>query len=625
MWPRDEENGAGGDWFTPSDTEALVDFWRVYEENFTEVLTALRGAAAKHPAFRYLLERSPSELAAVDADLLGRQKRGLAGDWGPYNETFRAYAVRHVSHNVPFRICLEALGALSDALVRHLVGAYAQEPPRLRAVLDVARRYDRRLIGIVADEFIRAREAALRASERDLATTLDCIGDGMIATDGDEKIVRFNPVAAQLTGWSVEEALHRSVHDVYRVRDARTTSELTARDGRVRPITQVRSSIRDSDGPARGVVIVFRDRTEEHEAARALQASEARKAAKLAAALDAILTIDHTGAIVEFNPAAELVFGYARADAIGRPFEALVPPALRARHRASFQRYLETGEWDLIGQRVEVVLVRADGSEFPAEVAVVRIALPGPALITGYIRDIGEAKRAREELQRRQSELRALAASLQTAREQERVHVSREIHDELGQRLTAMKMDIGWIERRIAVGDRGSDVVERLHAMSELVDSTVDTVRRLATQLRPGILDDLGLTAAIEWQAREFQSRSGIVVEVRCEGEQPISGETATTLFRVFQELLTNVARHAGATRVEVRLTAGADQVSLEVHDDGRGISALQAATPTSIGLVGIRERMALLGGHFSIVGRAGGGTTVRVEAPRPGPAEGAR
>ena len=212
-------------------------------------------------------------------------------------------------------------------------------------------------------------------------------------------------------------------------------------------------------------------------------------------------------------------------------------------------------------------------------------------------------------------QLRGLTASLLLAREEERTMIAREIHDTLGQSLTALKMDVAWIGRRLPDGMPAT--VAKLAAMTSLIDETVVTVRRLATELRPGVLDDLGLAAAVEWQAQEFEHRTGIHCALCARVDDgALDPLVSTAAFRIFQESLTNVARHSRASSVAVTLERLDSELILEVHDDGVGIAPADASNVRSIGLAGMRERAQLLGGGFSITGAAGDGTTVRVRIP---------
>lgn len=236
--------------------------------------------------------------------------------------------------------------------------------------------------------------------------------------------------------------------------------------------------------------------------------------------------------------------------------------------------------------------------------------------LTGTTQDVTEQFLTHEEIERSRGELRRLAASLITAREEERARMAREIHDECGQMLTGLKMDTAWLARHLPAGD--VTLRAKIAAMSQLVDGAVQTVRQIATQLRPGILDDLGLAAAIEWQADQFAARTGIACNARAEVSQAdLRPNVAISVFRIFQESLTNVARHAAATRVSVELSEDSHDLVLEVRDNGRGISESDTRNTRSIGLIGMRERALLVGGTLTVTGVASEGTTVRVRIPR--------
>lgn len=217
-------------------------------------------------------------------------------------------------------------------------------------------------------------------------------------------------------------------------------------------------------------------------------------------------------------------------------------------------------------------------------------------------------------------QLRALAARLQSTREEERLRIAREIHDELGEALTSQKLGLMWIRQRLnslAQADALDPVFEKIDFLRTSVDGTAGRVRRLCTELRPPILDDLGLPAAIEWQAREFQSRTNITCDLVANLEElELDATDAVAIFRIFQEILTNVARHAGASRVTVEVKSDAGHFSLKVVDNGRGISPEKVTGGGSLGLVGMRERVLLLGGSLDLHGIAGQGTSVTVSVP---------
>jgi signal transduction histidine kinase len=226
-----------------------------------------------------------------------------------------------------------------------------------------------------------------------------------------------------------------------------------------------------------------------------------------------------------------------------------------------------------------------------------------------------ERERAEKEIKSSRERLRNLSAHLESVREEERTRMAREIHDELGQALTALKMDVSWLDKRLP--EEMTANKEKLKSMMKLMDRTIKTVQRLSGELRPGILDDLGLAAAVEWQAEDFQYRTGIACQVTVDcKEVSLNREQSTTIFRIFQETLTNIIRHAQATEVTVSLVAKHGNIVLEVGDNGRGITKEQINHPRSLGLIGIRERVHFLRGEVTITGHPGEGTKVVVSVP---------
>jgi signal transduction histidine kinase len=230
-------------------------------------------------------------------------------------------------------------------------------------------------------------------------------------------------------------------------------------------------------------------------------------------------------------------------------------------------------------------------------------------------REIAERKLAETQLRNSEESLRSLAGNLQSVREEERTRIAREIHDELGQALTGLKMDLTWLTGQLEEGHK--PLTAKTESMSRLIDQTVHAVRRIAAGLRPAVLDELGLAAAIEWQTREFRMHTGI----RCNVSLPpsnagLDAERATAAFRIFQELLTNVARHARATRVDIGMRQDAGALVLEVQDNGQGIASASLDSPKTLGLLGMQERALMFGGKIEIVGDRGKGTRALVSIP---------
>lgn len=234
----------------------------------------------------------------------------------------------------------------------------------------------------------------------------------------------------------------------------------------------------------------------------------------------------------------------------------------------------------------------------------------------GCVEDITVRKRAEEELKTSREQLRSLSAYIEAAREEERVYIAREIHDELGRMLTALKMELGCLSGKIP-GDKEA-LPEKTKAMSELIDAAIKTVHRISTALRPALLDDLGLVAAIEGQVEEFRKRTGISCELVSDAEELfIDRSVSIAIYRILQEALTNIVRHADANIVRVTFKKKpSGKLMLEVCDNGKGITEEQISGPRAFGLTGIRERVYLLGGEVRITGNEGKGTTLKVEIP---------
>lgn len=269
-----------------------------------------------------------------------------------------------------------------------------------------------------------------------------------------------------------------------------------------------------------------------------------------------------------------------------------------------------------LGEELAIETLRNGATDY---VLKTRLGRLGPAVrrALGEAAERRERARAEEELHRSLDQLRALTSYLHHVREEERTRIAREVHDELGQALTGLKFDLSLLAGAAAGAPRAWR--EKARTMITQIDATIQTVRRITTELRPGILDSLGLAAALEWQAHEFQQRTGVpCTVVSTVGEPAWPADFATVFFRIFQETLTNVLRHAGARRVDVALREEDGRLVLEVADDGRGITDEALASPHSLGLVGMRERAGLVGGGLSVHRRDGGGTIVRLEAPLP-------
>ncbi|AXF17421.1 PAS domain-containing sensor histidine kinase [Paraburkholderia caledonica] len=345
--------------------------------------------------------------------------------------------------------------------------------------------------------------------------------------------------------------------------------------------------------------------------------NEARMMAIMRSSMEAIITIDEHQRIVLFNPMAEQVFGCTAMDAIGASLERFIPERFRAAHARHVEQFGVTGVSDRqMGRQRVLSGLRANGEEFPIEASISQTRDGGARLYTVMLRDVTERVRAEHAQQRAREELRELSANLQNIREDEKTRIARELHDDLGQQLTALKMDISSVEE--ALGGSASELVrDHLQGMRRLIDATVASVRRIAADLRPVMLDDLGLIPAVEWLANDFTNRYGIDVERDIEtGDARFSPAGATALFRIVQEALTNVARHADATLVTLSLRAGDEGFVLRIADNGRGAHPNGELAGKSFGLLGIRERAHMLGGAVDIQTAQGNGFALSVTIP---------
>jgi len=347
-----------------------------------------------------------------------------------------------------------------------------------------------------------------------------------------------------------------------------------------------------------------------------LARSEARLRGILDSAMDAIVTVDEDQRIVIFNRAAEEVFGWSQAEALGEPLAHFIPERFRGAHAGHIRHFGETGTSSrrMGGMRVVSGLHRS-GREFPIEAAISQTCEDGHRFYTVILRDVTERVDAERELHRSKRELQELAFAAQSAREQEKSRMARELHDELGQDLTALRMDVAWLKERIPLGEAA--LADKVRAMDAVLEATVAATRRISADLRPLVLDDLGLFPAIEWLVSDFAQRTGACCDLGIEEpEMQLREPVASAVFRIVQESLTNAARHANASRVEIRIERRSNGIWVCVRDDGVGFDGSRPHRPDAYGLMGLRERALLLGGHAAVSSSRGKGTCIEVQIP---------
>lgn len=346
-----------------------------------------------------------------------------------------------------------------------------------------------------------------------------------------------------------------------------------------------------------------------------LRQSEEKFRGLLETAPDGIVISNDRGEIEIVNEQLERMTGYRREELIGRKVEILIP-ARFTRHELYRKEFLQRPNTKVMGERTrDLFLRRMDGSEFPVEISLAPLETEKGMVISAVLRDITLQKHAEQIHLQSQRRLRNLAQRLNAAREEERTTVARDIHDELGQTLTGLKIDLSWLSAGIP--EKSKNLRANISTMISRIETTIDFVRKLSTSLRPAILDDLGLEAAIEWQMQGFAARTGCRYTLDlAHADIAIDNNRDTTIFRIFQEALTNVARHAGASRVDISLRAVGQQLVLSVSDNGTGIGQEKLTDNQSLGLIGMYERASAIGGKLQIEAGAGGGTRIILMVP---------
>jgi PAS domain S-box-containing protein len=480
------------------------------------------------------------------------------------------------------------------------------------------------------------------------------------------RIIDLNPAAASLTGAAMEDLRGRTLAefpkllksslpngciDAFRTRKPKNLGEISYGDERIR---QGIYSVQVFPLYDKFLGVTFENVTVRRQSEKALHDSEERFRLLVQSVQEyAIFQIDPLGQVVSWNRGAERLKGYRPEEIIGKQISLFYPPedVKSGKPARLLAEAAQRGQSEDEGWRI-----RKDGSRFWAYVVVTALrnnegVLRGFAKVTRDMTDlhgkeeslerakellelrvkqrtavldrvnhelrteIAERQHAEEQFKASTEQLRSLAARLQSVREEERTSIAREIHDELGQSCTAIKMDLALIGHKLT--KKQIQLRTKVGSATRLVDEMIGTLRRIASELRPRALDDLGLNAALEGQAQEFQNRTGIPCHIAfLEEPLVLDPERSTAIFRIFQESLTNVVRHAHATRVEARLEREADCLLFVVHDNGVGFDLEEARSRKSLGLVGMSERALMLGGELKIEGILGAGTTLTVRIP---------
>ena len=465
-----------------------------------------------------------------------------------------------------------------------------------------------RLVRIKTSEIVRQKQHTI--------TTLERVSDAFVALDKNWCFTYINKKAGEIFDRDPEAIIGKNIWDefpevvgkpfYYAYHKAMEEQRFTSIEDYYEPLDGwFENHIYPSPD---GISVYFRDITAKLNATRVVE-YEKRMSDSIINSLPGVFYLfDRQGKYLRWNKNFEVVSGYS-AEEISRA------DALMFIHRDDRNRVRESIDDVFAKGKGEITanVATRDGRVIPYYFSGITVTFDNEAYLVGMGIDISERVAAEAALMERNEEIQKLTTHLQNIREEERTHMAREIHDVLGQQLTALKMDASWLKKNI-VDDRA---LERLAAMVGLIDETIRTVRKISSELRPGVLDDLGLIAALEWQTAEFEKNTGVRSSFHSnQSELPLDHKLATHIFRIYQEALTNVARHANATHVSTYLRLSERTLTLEIRDDGKGFDPDEVRLKKRLGLVGMRERARLYGGDVTISKNEPTGSVVILEVP---------
>ncbi len=503
---------------------------------------------------------------------------------------------------------------------------------RLEVAYDQAISYAQRLNDEIAER--RRAEEALQESEKRYRMLIETMKDGLGVLDENGAITYANDQLCEMTGYSREEILGRSVPDFLhpdylKIWEEQPTRRqllegeqyelgMVNRDGKTICALVSPKAILDSDGNFKGSFAVITDITERKRTEEALRESEERYRALFQLSAEGIIAADiETKGLTHVNPGICRMLGYTEAE-LNRMTVLDIHP------KASLEHVISEFEAQARGEKVlasEIPCLRKDGTTIYADIKSTKILLDGRDCNVGFFTDITERKRAERALQESESQLRALGGRLSELEEIQRKELARELHDRVGQNLTALGINLNLVRSSIQ-DEAEAEQRARLDDALRLVEDTAKDIRDVMAELRPPVLDDYGLIAALRWYCRQFSERTGIAAMVQGdESMARVSMAVETSLFRIAQEGLTNVAKHAQASQVTVMLERVSEGVRLAIVDDGVGFdpeSVRWTVEQPRWGLLAIRERAAAVGGQLHVKSEPGQGTEVVVEVRSP-------
>ena len=599
------------------------DKYKSIVEHANEAIIIAQGNVLKYfnPKTLEMTGYSAEELAAIrffnivhpdDREMIMEQySRRMAGDQTPHEYVFRI---------------VDKNGEAKWVNARSVTVEWEGRPASLSICTDIT---ERRMV-----------EQTLQETQLSYQTMADFTYDWEYWENPDGTLRYVSPSCKRITGYGRDEFVDKPslLHDIIVIEDKGIWAEhrqqasekrglhevqfrMRARNGEIVWIEHACQPVVDVNGKFRGFRVSNRDITER----KLVQEELKRKEQSLAEAQ----RIAHFGNWdwnmitneLWWSDEVYRIFGLQPSE-FGATYDAFlesVHPDDREKVKEAVNKALLDPSYQY---SIEHRIARPDGSErVVCERGEVTFNGGKPVRMIGTVHDITGRKQAQEEIEKKSAELvetnkklANLYERLNDAREDERAGIARELHDELGQALTALRMDVSWMNAKL---DKNQEpLLEKTNAMTQLIDSTIKVVQRISSELRPGILDDLGLEPAIEWYVGEFQKRRGTRCYFESEGEEVKDEKGTTALFRIVQEALTNVARHSQATRVHILLRNNEGRVSMEIKDNGKGVTQGQLNDSRASGITGMRQRIASLNGTFDVHGESGKGTTIKITIP---------
>jgi PAS domain S-box-containing protein len=489
---------------------------------------------------------------------------------------------------------------------------------------------DKRILSIVRDVTERKKnEKKLAESENRLRTIIqtepECIkllgpncellemnpaGLAMIEADNIEQVI--NHSVLDLIDEQHRDAYARLASDVFNGKSGTLEFEITGLKGTHRWLETHSVPMKNVDGKIISLLAITHDITERKKTEEKIRKSEEQYRDLVDNISDLICTHDLDGKILSVNSAAENLSGYT----LHPDRDLNVKELLAADNDDEFNRYIDTIKKNGHAQGLMKVRTRSGEIRFWEYNNSLKTSAASTPVVRGYARDITESKKAKEEIVKMNEQLRNLAGHLQNIREEERKKIAREIHDELGQQLTVIKMNLHSLLKKNKIQD--SEFTQKAAAISDYINQSIDTVRKISSELRPVILDDFGIADALQMHSKEFSSRTGIACEISVEGNEIVSDTNARTqIFRIYQEALTNVARHSKASKVSSTLKTEHGIIKILINDNGRGFNPEIIAEKKSLGLIMMRERAIGIGGTLEIKSAPGKGTSVIFSVPK--------